>query len=446
MRKPSRGNERVKLLLTEGSSTSARQALYALGDRYTIDVVDAGRWAQGRFSRFVRQWYRGPAFSRDPRGYLAFVLEQLRREHYDVLFPTHEQVFLLARFRDRLSRLVGLTVPDFATVDHLMSKANFIRLLDELRLPYPATEIVSGRKALEQLDRFPCWVKVAYSTAGEGVHLVHDREELQQVVERFDRAGWLDDSTEILLQQPAAGVKGAVSGLFQHGRLVAYHCDVALAIGVGGSTLARVTVDDPQAVDDVRRIGNRLQWHGPMAIECFRNDADGTRQYIECNPRIGETINPTLAGVNFCDLMVRMSLGERLQLQPAPRVGVRTHQGFLALMAIAVRGGTRRQMIAELARRFARRGYYHRSQDELTRPREDWLSIFPALGITLQLLAWPPAAQWVVRRTVENYGLAQQAVEQIRRLPDDLVDRLLEQIESGDGQSAGKDQLANKHE
>lgn len=428
-------NQRLKLLLTEGSSTSARQTLFALGGRYTIDVMDPGRLAQGRFSRFVRRWHRGPAFSRDPEGYLAFVLGRLRQEHYDVLFPTHEQVYLLARFRDPLSRLVGLTVPDFATVDHLMSKANFVRLLDELGLPYPETRILTSRRALEQVGRFPCWVKVAYSTAGEGVRLVHNREELQRVVERFERAGWLGGKTEILVQQPATGVKGAVSGLFQHGRLVAHHCDEALAIGVGGSTLARVTVDDPQAVEDVRRIGGRLQWHGPMAIECFRH-AGGARQYIECNPRIGETLNPTLAGVNFCELMVRMSLGEHLQPQPAPRPGVRTHQGFLAVMAIAARGGTRRQMIAELARRFFRRGYYHQSADELTRPWQDWLSIFPALGMTLQLLAWPQSAQRVISRTVENYALAEQAAERIRCLPDDLVDRLLEQMAAA-GKPAG---------
>jgi len=426
---PFSSSKRTKLLLTEGSSTSARQTLFTLGGRYTIDVVDAARVAQGRFSRFVRRWYCGPAFSRDPEGYLAFVLELLRRENYEVLFPTHEQVYLLSRFRDSLGRLVGLVVPEFATLDHLMSKANFVRLLDELGLPHPQTEIGTGRKMLEAVDRFPCWIKVAYSTAGEGVHLVANRQQLQKVIDRFERAGWLDGKAELLVQQPAKGIKGAVSGLFQHGRLVAYHCDQALAIGVGGSTLARVTVDDPQAVEDVRRIGERLQWHGPMAIECFRDPSDGSRQYLECNPRIGETINATLAGVNFCELMVRMSLGEQLQLQPGPRPGVRTHQGFLALMAIAASGGTRRQMIAELARRFARQGYYHNSEDELTRPRHDWPSFFPALGMTLLLLLWPRVVHRVVSRTVENYGLAQHAVERIRQLPDDLVDRLWQQAD-----------------
>ena len=107
---------RLKILMTEGSSISARQALYALGHRHTIDILDPSALCQCRFSRLVRRWYRCPSFAKDPRGYLAFLGERLRVGDYDVLFPPHEEVYLLSRVREQLSQQVALAIPAFDAV------------------------------------------------------------------------------------------------------------------------------------------------------------------------------------------------------------------------------------------------------------------------------------------------------------------------------------------
>ena len=170
---------RLKILLTEGSSTSARQALYCLGPQHTIDILDPNPLCQCRFSRLVRRWRRCPSFSKAPEAYLQTVLDLVESEHYDVLFPTHEQVFLypasVTCFRSR----VGLAVPEFEALDRMMSKANFVRLLRETGLPQPETKSCAGRADLLACDRLPCWVKLDYSTAGQGVRRVIDREQLQ---------------------------------------------------------------------------------------------------------------------------------------------------------------------------------------------------------------------------------------------------------------------------
>src|SRR5947207_3313529 len=88
----------MKILFSEGSSTSARQSLYALGPLdHTIDICDSQQLGMCRFSRYVRSWRRGPSFGRKPAEYLRFVLECLDEEHYDVLFPAHDQVYLFSR-------------------------------------------------------------------------------------------------------------------------------------------------------------------------------------------------------------------------------------------------------------------------------------------------------------------------------------------------------------
>lgn len=413
---PPSTSKRLKILFTEGSSASARQALYCLGGRHTIDLVDPATFCQCRFSRYVRRWYRCPSYSREPDAYLSFLVERLRAERYDVLLPTHEQVFLLARFREALSRYAGLALPAFEALDQVMSKARFVRLLAELGLPSPATRIVRDRAGLLAAPEFPCYVKLAYSTAGEGVRYVADAGQLHRVAEAFEAAGWLDGHAEILVQAPAVGNKRAVAAVIQHGRLVASHCVETRAIGVGGSGMAEVGVSHAEVMEPLMRLASHLNWHGAICLEYFYNPATGEPQFIECNPRMAQSSNAWLSGVNLGQQLVDVSLGHPVSPLPPGRVGVRSHQGFLALMATALKGGSRRRLLAELRGSWAHRGIYQESQDEMTRPRDDWLSVVPAAAVSLLLLARPRAAQWLVTRTVNNYSLHQTAVEGMRSL------------------------------
>jgi hypothetical protein len=128
-----------------------------------------------------------------------FLSQRLRAEAYDVLLPVHDQAFLLARFRDRLRPLAGLALPEFAAMERLQSKAAFLRLLVELDLPHPATELVRKRPALERACSYPCYIKLAYSTAGCGVWHVASPEELRPVADLLEKMDLLDGDHEILV-------------------------------------------------------------------------------------------------------------------------------------------------------------------------------------------------------------------------------------------------------
>ena len=69
-------------------------------------------------------------------------------------------------------------------------------------------------------------------------------------------------------------------------------------------------------------------------------------------------------------------------------------------------------------------GLYENSQDELTRPGDDWLSTLPYVWIGLQLLAAPGRAQRIVHGAVDNYSLPESASQAMLDLPDDTVEQL----------------------
>src|SRR5215472_7240708 len=129
----------LRVLVSEGSSTSGREAVTILGlSGHSIEVCDPSPYCLSRFSRFAG-FHRCPPLRDDPIGYLAFIEKLLAARRFDVLLPTHEQGYLFARAAERLRPRVGVTLPAFAAYRTAHSKAGFSGLLSELGLPQPAT-------------------------------------------------------------------------------------------------------------------------------------------------------------------------------------------------------------------------------------------------------------------------------------------------------------------
>jgi hypothetical protein len=207
-----------------------------------------------------------------------------------------------------------------------------------------------------------------------------------------------------------------VQCVFQHGRLIGGHCYQARAQGVGGSARARISVSHPVVLEHMARLGAHLNWHGALTLDYMYDAASGVPRYIDANPRLGETLNATMSGVNLADLLVQVSLGHTVEPVPPSRPGVKTHSTMMSLMAAAEAGKGRHDLLAELEDALTGRGLYAGSQDEITQARSDPLSLIPAAVVCLRLLCNPRAVRRIVNGTVENYSLNEAAVRAIRAL------------------------------
>jgi len=280
---------RLRILFTEGSSISAREVLFVLGPHHVIDIMDPSPICQARFSRFVHGFHRCPSFSRDPKAYLIFLHDLLRKGNYDVLLPTHEQVYLLARCQELLRGHVNLAVPAFVSVHRVQSKSQFVRLIDELALPQPSFSIVQRRDELTGHDRFPCFVKANYSTAGDGVRRVENREQMARTSSEFERRGWLNGSDDVVIQGVADGIESISYAVFQRGRLVDYNGTELDWPGMRGWALCGQSKTHATVKEHLARIGDELHWHGALFLDYFYDPARGTRS----------TLNATHASVEL---------------------------------------------------------------------------------------------------------------------------------------------------
>ena len=124
-------------------------------------------------------------------------------------------------------------------------------------------------------------------------------------------------------------------------------------------------------------------------------------------------LNAFFSGVNLPDLLVRLSIGERLELAET-RSGVRTRQTVLGLLAAAATG--RAAVLREVWRAIAGSGMYQGAREGLTPVCHDPLSAVPGLVVLARLLANPGSAARISDEAVQWYAISHEAVTRIARM------------------------------
>jgi predicted ATP-grasp superfamily ATP-dependent carboligase len=406
--------KRLRVLVSEGNSTSAREAVTILGlSGHDVEICDPSRYCLARFSRFVDRFHRCPGLRDDPAGFLAVVEKLLSARHFDVLLPIHEQGFLFARVRQRLERRVGLALPSFESYRAAHGKAGFSRLLDQSGLPQPPTRIVNSAHELRDGIRYPSVIKTSVGTASRGIWFVRDDTDLEAALQELGANRAFAD--EVLVQDLVAGTTEKAQAVFCRGQLIGLHAYRQVASGAGGGEAIKQSVHRPEVRAFLTTIGEKLAWHGALSVDYLVPDEGATPLLIDCNPRLVEPMSAYLAGLDLVGLLLRISLGETPAAAPESRAGVRTHLAMQALLGCASRGGTRRDMIRECWRLATGSGPYADSVEELTPVRFDCFSAGPLAMTALFLLIAPKLAASMARKGWGAHLLDISSLRQIER-------------------------------
>jgi predicted ATP-grasp superfamily ATP-dependent carboligase len=405
--------KRCRILLSEGSSLSARETATALGlAGFRVEAVSSDPMCLARFSRFVVHVHPAPASGSDPDGYLAAVLDVIARRSIDVLMPVHEQAYLFAAARHRLPPSLGVALADFAAFEQVQSKTALTKLLRALDVPQPATEIVHSAEALTAERPDPFFVKTAYGTASAGVWRIGDAASREALARELEDAKAFDAG--VVVQQPAIGPLERSQAVFDHGHLVAFHVYRQIAEGPGGGDVLKASVRRPEARALVSRIGGALAWHGALSFDHILDSKTNSPLVFDANPRLVEPMNAWLSGVDLAGALLNVSRGEAPPVQPDGREGVVTKLGLMGLLDAAQRRGRRRDILGELALLASGLGRYRGAIEELLPLATDPYGAAPLAVVLAKLLLSPDSASDLSRHTIGSYSLTPAAIARVR--------------------------------
>jgi hypothetical protein len=397
----------MRVLLSEGNSTSAREAITALGlAGHTIEICDPEPFCLGRFSRFVSRIHRCPGIGEDPVGYLAFICDLLARERFDVLLPIHEQGLVFAKAYDRLASLTRLAIPSFDSYLAALDKAAFSQLLEVLGIAQPQTEILPSLDMAPPGLTFPYVLKASIGTASRGTFVIRNQGELGAA-----RSALANHRGAILLQQWLDGPTEHVQAVFQHGRLIGIAAFAQLMAGAGGGPALKETIPVDPVERDVAAIGARLDWHGAISFDYVKTG--GAPHFVDCNPRLVEPMTAYFAGADLTGLVLAISRGEPVATIARAEPGIRTRLGLQALLGIAARTGSRIEILKTVGWLIGSTGPFVRSREELTPFSLDPVSGIPATITALLLLARPALALTLPQRGIGRHLLTPESVARI---------------------------------
>jgi predicted ATP-grasp superfamily ATP-dependent carboligase len=402
-----------KILLSEGSSLSARETITALGlAGHRVELVSSDPMCLGRFSRFVRRVHRVPASGADPDGYLAAAIEVVKTNHIDALLPVHEQAYLFAAAGKRLPTGLGIALADFEAFEEVQSKARLAALLTRLKVPQPLTEVIRSADQFAAERPYPFFVKAAFGTASVGVWRVRDVRQRDALLLELEQQQAFAEG--LLVQTAVTGALERTQAVFDRGRLVASHIYRQVVEGPGGGDVLKISVNRAGVRATAERIGQALKWHGALSFDYILDDATGTPHFIDANPRLVEPMNAWLSGVDLPGALLRISLGETPPAQSDGREGVLTRLGLMGLLDAARRRGRRRDILREIGLLASASGRYRGSREELVPLLTDPWCVIPIGVVVARLLRAPAAAARFSDTTVAAYSLTPSAIHRLR--------------------------------
>ena len=288
----------LRVLASEGSSTSAREAVTILGlSGHHVEICDPSPWCLARFSRFVKKLHRCPPLRDNPRGYLAFIEALVASGQFDVLLPTHEQGFVFARVQAPTRRQGRAGVAVVRQLSHRAQQGRLQPIARRVRVAAAGNGDRHVGERIRAAVRFPAVIKTSIGTASRGVWFVRDARELDQAVRELVAADAFAD--EVLVQDYVVGTTEKAQSVFCHGELVGFHAYRGIAPGVGGGEAIKESVGRPRVRAMLETIGRRLAWHGALSIDYLMPGGDATALLIDCNPRLVEPMSAWLAGTDL---------------------------------------------------------------------------------------------------------------------------------------------------
>jgi predicted ATP-grasp superfamily ATP-dependent carboligase len=313
------------VLVTDGHWRKTLALVRSLG-RKGIDVTVGERTflSTSFFSKYCSRRIVYPSPQRYPDQFVDFILKEIKKNHYECLFPMEEETLLLvARHREEISRYTYLLIPDLDKIEFVRDKGNLLRFAESHGIPIPKT-IYSLENPEPDMVQGPAVIKPRISSGSFGIAYVRKREDLISLYQKVHAQYPFPLVQEWI---PDGGGTFGFSALFDDGSNVKaafIHKKLRMYPIQGGPSTLREGVLHSQIMEFGLSLLKSLNWIGVAMAEFKVDPRDGIPKLMEVNPRFWGSLHlAIISGVDFPYLIVKMARGDKFDPVLSYTVGKR---------------------------------------------------------------------------------------------------------------------------
>lgn len=302
----------VRALVTSSRLPFALEQIRKLGRcGHTVYASDTFRSSPGNHSRHTARGFITASPTFETARFLDDLEEILCENPVDRLIPAFEEVFYIARHRERFAGLTELFFADFATLRRLHDKVAFLSLAEEIGLRVPPTRVAKSLAELEAATReFPrFFARPAYSRGG--VTLFTNTGPLAGAVpiEECEPT----ETNPFVVQPFVEGLDLCTYSVVQRGHVAAHVTYVHPMTLEHAGGIVFESVVEPETLEATRRIVEATGYHGQISIDFLRTEEGLV--VVECNPR--PTAGLTVMPDGLFDVAIRDEAGDETLVAPA---------------------------------------------------------------------------------------------------------------------------------
>ena len=264
----------MNVLITGGRSPYTLELIRMFGKAgHRVIAVEFFSFYLSEYSKYVSCSYVITAPNDDLSIFKEELLEIIRKEQVDLVIPTCEEVFHLAKIREDIGLIAKPFFASFNDLEKLHSKFDFINMVKSRNLLVPKTFILSEYN--RELSGKKVILKKTFSRFASNIHIVFESE-----VDSLK----LKSPGEWVIQEFIMGNEASVYAVVCEGQICAYSCYFKKYSVNGGATVLFQHSDSPQVASWLKSFFMGTSYTGHFSFDLMLDESLNVYP-LECNPR-----------------------------------------------------------------------------------------------------------------------------------------------------------------
>lgn len=303
----------MTVIVTNAKNRIAYNIVRSLGQKgievHTSDFVPL---SMAFVSRYSKGHFLYPSPFSYQEDFIECIIKNIDSLRADVLIPVFEETFLVAKFKDELSKHVKMVIPDYDQILTAHNKDRWVPVADKLNIPVPETytidELRNKSAKIKELP-FPVLIKPKQGGGAWAISQINSPKEIEDLLNHETHIDLPWD--RFFVQEKILGETHCVAMLFRRGeyRAKVTYKQLRDYPVTGGQATLRVSLYNEQAEDYFKKILEVLKWHGICQADFVIDRKTRIPYLIDINPRFwGSLVQGIASGVDFPYLLYKIAI------------------------------------------------------------------------------------------------------------------------------------------